>query len=229
VTTIGEMATALAHELNQPLAAIHNNAEAAEIFLSNNPPNLDELSAILSDIRRDGWLAGEVIRRMRSLLKRHEFKMEQIELKALLGALGGLLQAVISSYKACLLIEVEPGLPLVWGDAVQLQQVFLNLILNGLEAMTDCPIEVREVVVRAMPSATSWVKISVTDRGPGFSTEKLARLFEPFFMTKEQGMGMGLSICKTIIEAHGGQLAAENNSDRGATLRFTLPVNQNPA
>jgi PAS domain S-box-containing protein len=233
VTTLGEMATALAHELNQPLGAIHSNAEAAEILLQKNPPDLDELQAILSDIRQDGWRAGEVIDRMRSLLKRHPFKMELIEIKGLLEALGGLLQAVIISRKARLRIEVAPALPPVWGDTVQLQQVLLNLILNALDAMIDGPIGEREVVVRALPYDTGGVKISVTDQGTGFCKEKLARLFEPFFTTKKQGMGIGLSICQTIIEAHGGQLTAENNSDRGATLRFTLPAShykkENPA
>jgi C4-dicarboxylate-specific signal transduction histidine kinase/ABC-type uncharacterized transport system substrate-binding protein len=223
VTTLGEMATTLAHELNQPLGAILSNAEAAEILLQTNPPDLDELRAILKDIRDDGWRAGEVIRRMRSLLKRQQFKMELIEVKGLVEALDGLLQAVVISRKARLQIEVAPALPPVLGDAVHLQQVLLNLILNALEAMIDCPIGEREVVVRAVPSATSGAQITVSDRGPGFSKEKLARLFEPFFTTKKDGMGIGLTICQKIIEAHGGLVQAENNPDRGATVRFTLP------
>ena len=223
VTTLGEMATTLAHELNQPLGAIHTNAEAAEILLQKNPPDLDGLRAILKDIREDGWRAGEVIRRMRSLLKRHQFKMEQIEVQGLVEGLGGLLQAVVISRKARLRIEVAPALPPVRGDAVHLQQLLLNLILNASDAMIDCPIGEREVIVRAVPFAKSGVEITVTDRGPGFSKEKLARLFEPFFTTKKDGMGIGLAICHKIIEAHGGRLQAENNPDRGATVRFTLP------
>jgi len=159
---------------------------------------------------------------MRSLLKRHQFKMERIEVKDLVEDLGGLLQAAITSHKARLRIEVAPSLPPVRGDTVQLQQVLLNLILNALEAMIDCPIEDREVVVRAVPSALSVVEMTVTDQGPGFSKEKLAKSFEPFFTTKKHGMGVGLAICQTIIRAHGGQLTAENNPDRGATVRFTL-------
>jgi two-component system sensor kinase FixL len=224
VTTLGEMATALAHELNQPLGAILSNAEAAEILLQKNPLDLDELRAILSDIRQDGWRAGEVIHRIHSLLKRHRFKMELIEVEGLVEALGGLLQAMMVSRKARLRIEIAPALPPVWGDTVQLQQVLLNLILNALDAMIDCTIEEREVVVCALPDDKGGVKISVTDQGTGFSKEKPARFFEPFFTTKKQGMGIGLSICQTIIEAHGGQLTAENNSSRGATLRFTLPA-----
>ena len=224
MTTIGEMAATLAHELNQPLGAIHSNAEAAEIFLNNNPRNLDELRAIVSDIRQDGWRAGEVIHRMRALLKRNEFKMEPIEVKSLVGDLGGLLQAVLISHKARLRIEVAPSLPPVLGDTVQLQQVLLNLILNALEAVVDCPIGERDVAVRAVLSGPSWVKITVTDQGPGFSAEKLAKLFEPFFTTKKDGMGIGLRICQTIIVAHGGHISAENNPDRGATVGFTLPT-----
>jgi PAS domain S-box-containing protein len=234
VTTLGEMTAALAHELNQPLGAIHSNAEAAQILLQKNPLDLDEVRAILSDIRQDGWRAGEVIHRMRSLLKRHRFKIELIEVKGLVGALGGLLQAVMISRKARLRIDVAPALPPVWGDTVQLQQVLLNLILNALDAMIDCPMGEREVVVRALPYAMGGVTVSVTDQGTGFCEEKLARLFEPFSTTKKHGMGIGLSICQTIIDAHGGQLTAENNSDRGATLRFTLPApagykKENPA
>jgi PAS domain S-box-containing protein len=221
VTTLGEMATALAHELNQPLGAILSNAETAEILLQKNPPDLNELRAILSDVREDGWRAGEVIYRMRSLLKRHQFKMERIEVKGLVKALGGLLQAVIISRNARLRIEVASALPPVWGDAVQLQQVFLNLVLNALEAMIDCPSEEREVVVRAALSATSGVEIAVTDQGPGFCKEKLAKLFEPFSTTKKDGMGIGLRICQTIIEAHGGQLNAENNPI--AVQRYVSP------
>lgn len=224
VTTLGEMATTLAHELNQPVGAIHSYAEAAELFLQKNPPDLNLLRYILGHIRQDAWRTGEVIHRMRSLLRRQPFKMDRIEVKGLLEALGGLLQSAAISRKARLRFDVAPALPPLWGDAVQLQQVLLNLIVNALDAMVDCPEAEREVLVRALPSATWGVEMSVTDRGPGFSNEILAKLFEPFFTTKKHGMGIGLRICQTIIEAHGGQLTAENNPDRGATMRFTLPA-----
>jgi PAS domain S-box-containing protein len=224
VTTLGEMATALAHELNQPLGAVHSNAEAAEILLGKDPPDLGELGVILGDIRQDAWRAGEVIHRMRTLLKRHRFKMELIEVKDLVEALGGLLQALMISQKTRLRIEVAQALPPVWGDSVELQQVLLNLILNALDAMTGCPIEEREVLIRALANVDGGVKISVIDQGTGFPEEKLERIFEPFFTTKKQGLGIGLSICQTIIEAHGGRLTAENNCGRGATVHFTLPA-----
>ncbi len=226
VTTLGEMATTLAHELNQPLGAIYSNVDAAEIFIEKTPPDLRELRAILRDIREDGWRASEVIRRMRSMLKRQPFKMELIDVKSLLEGLSGLLQAVVISRRARLRIASTTALPRVWGDTVHLQQVLLNLILNALEAMEDCPPGEREVNVRALPSATSGIEITVTDQGLGFSQEKLAKLFEPFFTSKKDGMGIGLAVCQKIIEAHGGELRAENNPDRGATVRFTLPGSQ---
>src|SRR5207249_483551 len=134
-TTLGEMTAALAHELNQPLGAIHTNAESAEILLQKHPPDIAEVRAILSEIRQDGWRAGEVIHRMRSLLKRHRFKMELIEVKTLVEGLGGLLQAIMISGKTRLQIELAPALPPVLGDAVQLQQILINLVLNALDSM----------------------------------------------------------------------------------------------
>jgi PAS domain S-box-containing protein len=226
VTTLGEIATTLAHELNQPLGAIHSNAEAAEILLQKNRPKLDELRAIVSDIRQDGWRAGEVIHRMRSLLRRHQFKMERIDVKGLVEGVHGLLRGVVISHRAGLRIEVARGLPPVSGDAIHLQQVLLNLILNALEAMIDCPAWERQVVVRAVTHATLAVEVAVIDQGPGFSKGKLTKLFDPFFTTKRNGMGIGLAICQTIIKAHGGDLTAENNPDRGATVRFTLPASR---
>jgi two-component system, LuxR family, sensor kinase FixL len=223
VTTIGEMATTLAHELNQPIGAIHSNAEAAEILLQNDAPDLDEVRAIVSDIRRDGWRVGEVIHRTRSLLRKREFRVESVNVNDLVEGVSELLHGTLMSHKVRLRIEVRRGLPLILGDPIQLQQVLLNLILNAVEAMIDRPPEEREVVVRAT-TASLGVEVTVTDQGPGFSKWKLSRLFEPFLSTKKNGMGMGLAICHTIIQAHRGHVMAENNPDRGATVRFTLPA-----
>jgi PAS domain S-box-containing protein len=222
VATIGEMATMLAHELNQPIGAIHSNAEAAEILLEQDPPELVEIRAIVSDIRRDGWRSGEFIRRMRSLLRKHEFKTERIDVKGLVAAVNELLHGPLISHKAQLLVDVAPDLPLVSGDPIHLQQVLLNLILNALEAMIDCPPSERKVTVRATTNSTLGVEVVVSDQGPGFSEWKLSRLFEPFATTKKTGMGMGLAISQRIIIDHGGHISAENNPDRGATVRFTL-------
>jgi PAS domain S-box-containing protein len=222
VATIGEMATMLTHELNQPIGTIHSNAEAAEILLQQDSRKLDEVRAIISDIRRDVWRAGEFIRRMRSLLRKHEFRIERIEVKDLLEAVNELLHGTLISHKAHLWVDVAPDLPLVSGDPIHLQQVLLNLILNALEAMIDCPPSERKVTVRATTNSILGVEVMVSDQGPGFSKWKLSRLFEPFSTTKKTGMGMGLAICQRIIKAHGGHISAENNPDRGATVRFTL-------
>ena len=222
VTMIGEMATTLAHELNQPIGAIHTNAETAEILLQRKPPELPEIQAIVHDIKRDGWRAGEVIHRMRSLLRKRELRMESVDVKRLLEAISELLHGTLVSHKARFRIDSAPALPLVSGDPIHLQQVLLNLVLNALEAMIDCPPSEREVVVRAATDDTRGVEVRVSDRGPGFSRWKLLRPFEPFLSTKKNGMGMGLAICQTIIQAHGGHIVAENNPAGGATVRFTL-------
>jgi signal transduction histidine kinase/ligand-binding sensor domain-containing protein len=224
VSTLGGLATTLAHELNQPLAAIHSNAEAAEIYLQKDTPDLPELRAIFGDIREDGYRAGEVIHRMRALLQRHQFKTERLEISGLVEALGTLLHGVITSRHARLRIEVAAAMPPVQGDAVHLQQLLLNLMLNALDAMADCPAAEREVLLRATATEAGWVEVSVTDRGPGFPAEKLAKLAEPFFTTKKDGMGMGLAICHSIVQSHGGRLTAENLPGSGAVVRFTLPA-----
>jgi PAS domain S-box-containing protein len=222
VTTIGEMATTLAHELNQPIGAIHTNAETAEILLQNGPPDLAEIEAIVRDIKKDGWRAGEIIHRMRSLLRKHELRMERVDVKHLLEAVSELLHGTLTSHKARLRLEVAPALPLVSGDPIHLQQVLLNLVLNALEAMTDCPPSERQVVVSVARDDTLGVEVRVTDQGSGFSSWKLSRPFEAFSSTKKDGMGMGLAICQTIIQAHSGHITVENNPGRGATVRFTL-------
>jgi PAS domain S-box-containing protein len=224
LTTIGQLATTLAHELNQPIGAIHTNAEAAEILLKKGSPDLDEIRGIISDIRRDGWRAGEVIHRMRALLRKREFRPEPVEIKGLIEGVGELLHSTLISRKARLRIDLAPALPLVSGDSVHLQQVLLNLILNALEAMIDCPPAERQVVVRATENSAPAVEVAVIDQGSGFIQWKLSKLFEPFLSTKKNGMGMGLPICHSIIRAHGGHITAENNPDRGATVRFTLRI-----
>jgi C4-dicarboxylate-specific signal transduction histidine kinase len=144
----------------------------------------------------------------------------------LVEAVNELLHGALISHNAQLRVDVEPDLPLVSGDPIHLQQVLLNLILNALEAMIDCPPSERQVTIRAMTNSAIGVEVMVTDRGPGFSRWKLSRPFEPFSSTKKNGMGIGLSICQTIIQAHGGHISAENIPGRGATVRFTLPRSQ---
>jgi PAS domain S-box-containing protein len=222
LTTIGELATTLAHELNQPIGAIHSNAEAAEILLQKDSPNLQEIRAIVGDIRRDVWRTGEVIHRMRALLRKREFRTESVDIKSLIEGVSDLLHGTLMSHKTRLRIDISQALPFVLGDPIQLQQVLLNIILNAIEAMSDCAPEERQVVVRATADTALSVEVAVSDRGAGFSRWKLSSLFEPFLSTKKNGMGMGLAICQTIIRAHGGQITAVNNPVRGATVSFTL-------
>ena len=223
VSTMGQLASALAHELSQPLGAILRNAEAGELILRHQPPDYEEVRAILADIRQDDRRAGSVIDRMRSLLQRRDLKFEPLPVNQLLDQVAVLVRAEMSARRVTLQLDLPPDLPLVQGDRVHLQQVVLNLLVNGADAMNDSSIA-RRLVVQARPSTNGTVEVAVRDSGHGISAEKLPHIFEPFFTTKSNGMGMGLAISKTIVEAHGGRIWAENNAEGGATFRFTLEI-----
>jgi PAS domain S-box-containing protein len=229
ISTMGELAASLAHELNQPLTAILSNAQAALRFLSNKPADLEEVREILDDIVLDNSRAGEVIRRMRALVKKEEPEFASLDLVSLTRDVVVLLHsdAILQSVKIAL--ELDDELPPVRGDKVQLQQVMLNLMLNAFDAMKDCTAAEREVRLRVTREDTSLIQAAVSDRGTGLSRDKLDKIFQPFYTTKREGLGMGLSICRSIIEAHGGRLWAENNSDDGATFYFTVPVAEKAA
>jgi signal transduction histidine kinase len=226
VSTVGELTTSVAHELNQPLGAILSNAEAAEMFLAAERPALDEVRDILADIRKDDQRASDVIRRMRGLLRKQEVAPKSIEINETVEEVLRLLGTDASARKVAVKFERTADLPRVWCDPVYFQQVVLNLVLNGMEAMAGLLEEKRQVVVRTGPGDNGTVKIAVVDSGPGIPTDRLPKLFEPFFTTKKEGMGMGLSIARTIVEAHHGQIWAENNSGIGATFYFTVPVDE---
>jgi len=224
VTTLGELSATLAHELNQPLGAILSNAEAAQIFLKQGPTAQEEVHTILEDIRQDGQRAGEVIHRIRTLLQGEKFHTQPIEIRSLLENACALVRSMLLSRRVKLQIDIERELPPVLGDTVQLQQVLLNLILNALDAMAERQPSERLLVIQAVRNAADNVSVSVRDTGTGIPQERLARVFEPFFTTKGDGMGMGLSICRTIIQAHGGRIHAENNPTQGVTVSFSLPL-----
>ena len=224
VSTMGELAASVAHELNQPLGAILANAEAAELFLNQNPPALDELHLILADIRKDDERAGEVIRRMRSLLSKHELQREPLQVNSLVEDVLQLVSGDATLRGMSLTADLAPVLPKVAGDFVHLQQVLLNLILNGMDAMTDQPRERRRISVQTRLGVDNQVALAVIDSGPGIAPEKLPRIFEAFYTTKPNGMGMGLSISRSIIEAHHGRIWAEANKSGGATFRISLPA-----
>jgi C4-dicarboxylate-specific signal transduction histidine kinase len=224
VSMMGQFASALAHELSQPLGAILRNTEAAELFLEHRPPDLDEIRSILVDIRHDEQRAGDVIERLRALLKRRPFETYPLNVSDLLANVSALARVDASNRHSKLEVEASPEIPPVTGDPVQLQQVLLNLVLNALEAVAEMPVGRRNVMVRAKVHGEHEVEVTVRDTGLGIAPDKLGRLFEPFFTTKPNGLGIGLSICRTIIEAHGGQISAESKAGEGAMFRFTLPV-----
>jgi PAS domain S-box-containing protein len=224
VSTMGELAASLAHELNQPLTAILSNAQAAQRFLSANRVDVEEVREILSDIVQDDNRAGEVIRRMRALVKKEALEFSSLDLASVIREIMLLVHSDAVLRNVRVSVDVNADLPHVRGDKIELQQVLLNLLLNAFDAMKDCPLAKREVLVRAELNGGDLVRTSVTDRGTGLTSDKLGKIFQPFFTTKRDGLGMGLSISRSIIEAHGGRLWAENNADRGATFYFTVPV-----
>jgi two-component system sensor kinase FixL len=224
VTMLGQLASSLAHELNQPLGAILRNAEAAELFLKSDQPDLDELRAIVADIRKDDQRAGDVIDRLRARLKRRQLDPRPVLLSELVDEVVALTRVDSATRRVGIEIDVPRDLPLVRCDRIHLQQVLLNLLLNGMDALASVADRERSLTVRARPSGGGFVEVAVSDNGQGIPAEKLGRLFEPFFTTKAQGMGLGLPISRTIVEAHGGRIWAENNTKSGATFHFTLPV-----
>ena len=225
VTMLGELSSSLAHELNQPLGAILRNTEAAELFLQDPSPDLEELRAILADIRKDDQRAGALIDRMRSMVKRREVEPSLLDLNLLVSEVIGLVRPEVDTRKVQLTFKPASSLPSVSGDRNQLQQVLLNLLLNAMDALNGSELDRRLVDVCVQPSVT-LVEVAVSDTGHGIPSDRLAHIFDPFFTTKPNGMGMGLAISRTIIEAHGGTIRAENNPDGGATVYFTVPAAQ---
>jgi signal transduction histidine kinase len=224
VTSLGELAATLAHELNQPLGAMVSNAEAARVFLTRVPPDLVRIQATLDDIVRDGQRAGGVVHRIRRLLQKQVIEMQPLDVHRLVDEVVGLARPFAMSREIELGVDVEPGVPSPHGDAVQIQQVLINLMLNAMDAVMEQPAHARHVTVRAGRRDASTVELSVIDTGSGIPVERLPRIFDPFFTTKTSGMGMGLAICRTIVQAHGGDIRVENNPRGGAIVRFTLPV-----
>ncbi len=223
VSTMGQLASALTHELNQPLGAILRNAEAAEIFLQADPPNLKEVRAILTDIRRDDKRAGNVIDRMRSLFKRQKLVSGELDLGDLVEDTVAMARPDAADRQVKLKVEIPQHLPPAQGDRVHVQQVLLNLILNGMDAMNAIPKSRRSLVVSTAKTSSGNLQVTVNDCGTGVSPDDAIHIFEPFFTTKAKGMGMGLAISRTIIEAHGGELWMKSSAMEGTTFTFILP------
>lgn len=224
VTLLGQLSSALAHQLSQPLGAILRNAEAAEIILQEASPDWDELRAIISDILKDDQRAALVIDRLRSLLRNQSLELRPIDIQGVLNEVLALLRPDAAARRVQLCCSAMPGLPAIRGDRIHLQQVLLNLLMNAMDATAGLPAQDRWVEVATEAVAGGMVTVRVSDSGPGVATETKRRLFEPFFTTKANGMGMGLAVCKTIIEAHHGRIWAENRTSRGASFCFTVPI-----
>lgn len=225
VAMLGELSGSLAHELNQPLAAILSNAQAGQRFLARSPPQIERIPAILSDIVKSDHQARAVIERLRSMLKKEPAQHQRLDLNKLIEESLHLMRSDLKNRDVAVDLDLARELPAVNGDANQLQQVLLNLIMNGCDAMDTLPTH-RRLRLRTRPSEQG-VEFAVIDRGTGIPVADLERIFEPFVTTKGQGLGLGLSICRSIVEAHGGRLWATPNADRGATLHCELPAKRN--
>ena len=222
VALLGELSASIAHELKQPLAAILSNAQAGLRFLNNEPTEVEEVREILKDIAESDRRASEIIGRMRALMKKGEARMELRDLNADVEQVLMLIHSDLVARQVSIETQLSPDLPLVLGDHIQLQQVLLNLVVNGCDAMHASPSDERRLAIETTLDGTGLVRVSVVDRGTGVSPEKLERIFDPFYSTKDHGLGMGLAVCRAVVMAHGGRLWAENNSERGATFHFTL-------
>jgi len=224
VSVVGQLGSALAHEINQPLGAILRNAEAAELLLKCPDPDLEEVRAIVDDILSDDRRAGAVIDRMRALLRRHEITMVPLSVQDFVGDVAALVRTDAMTRHVKVEVALAPDIPAVMGDRVHLQQVLLNLLTNAMDAIDEARRTVRHVAVTAVRDGSDFVQIAVTDSGTGIPADRLENIFGSFVTTKPSGMGMGLSIARSLIETHGGRLWAENDSGGGASLRFTLAI-----
>ncbi|MGY3584859.1 PAS domain S-box-containing protein [Bradyrhizobium sp. USDA 4341] len=226
VTALGELAASIAHEVNQPLAAVVANAAACLRWLNRAAPDLNEARGAVRSIISDGNRAGEVIQRVRALMNKTTGQMAPLDINEAINEVIGLVQHELQSHLVSLQLDLAPALPPVVADRVQLQQVILNLVVNGIEAMQPVTDRPRELVIRTRHDDAGQILVTVTDCGVGVATENAERLFDAFYTTKASGMGMGLSICRSIVEAHRGRLSMSRNIGPGTTFQFTLPLRQ---
>jgi len=221
---LGEMSASIAHELNQPLGAIRNNASAAEILIKADPPRLQDVAEILADIQRDDQRASDIIQRIRKLLRKAPFEVREMELNETIEETLQIAAGEATAREVVVKTELEPGLPRISADRVQLQQVILNLVLNGIEAMNQNEGRKKVLTVRSARANGHAAEVTVADSGPGIPEKLIAGIFDPFVSSKPGGMGMGLAISRSIVEAHGGGIRASNGAQGGAVFRFTLPL-----
>jgi PAS domain S-box-containing protein len=224
VTTLGEMSASIAHEVNQPLAAIVNNAEATVRWLGRDVPDLEEARAAIGRVVKAAHRGGEVIRRVRDFSKKADPQMTQLQINEVVEEALSLVQHEALRHEVAIQFELASGLPPVRGDRIQLQQVIVNLAVNGMEAMSTIRERERMLIVHTQPDESDRVLVAVKDAGVGIEPENLNRVFSAFHTTKQGGLGMGLSICRSIVEAHGGRLWACSNSGPGMTFQFVIPA-----
>jgi PAS domain S-box-containing protein len=225
VMTVGALTASIAHEVNQPLAAVVTNGNACLRWLAREVPDVEEARAAVERVIKEGQRAGEVIRRIRALAQRTDPQAAWLDLNDVIREVVALMHGEARQPRVALWTDLAGGLPPVLGDRVQLQQVLLNLLINGIEAMQAVMDRPWELWIRSQRHDVDTVLVAVQDAGIGLDPQQMARLFDPFFTTKPGGMGIGLAISRTIIEAHGGRLWATPNDGPGATFQFTLPLN----
>jgi C4-dicarboxylate-specific signal transduction histidine kinase len=224
ITTMSALATSIAHEVNQPLTAIVTTGDACLRWLAAEPPNVDRAKDSVSRMISEGKRAGEVIRRIRTLSTKTSLHKSTLQLNELIREVVALLEMELIANRIELTTDLADNLPPVFGDRVQVQQVILNLMMNSIEAVSDLTARHRRLLIQSESLPPGNVYVRVCDNGCGFEPSQAEHLFETFFTTKPDGIGMGLSISQTIIEAHGGKLAGHCNADDGATFQFALPI-----
>jgi C4-dicarboxylate-specific signal transduction histidine kinase len=224
LTTMGELTASIAHEINQPLAAIVTQSEAALRFLGRDEPDLGEVQDALSSIRRDAMRTSEVIRGLRGLARKSGPKLTPLDIDDVIGQVLAISRGELLRHNIVLRAELASGERPVLGDRVQLQQVLLNLIMNGVEAMSGVTERTRELSVSSTLAEPGSVLVAVEDTGTGLDLAVTERMFQPFFTTKPDGLGMGLAICRSIVEAHGGRLWVSPREPHGAAVLFTVPL-----
>jgi C4-dicarboxylate-specific signal transduction histidine kinase len=224
VLTIGQLTTSIAHELKQPLTGAVTNGGAGLNWLTRNPPEIDEAKRSVEHVIKNVMRASDVIDGIHSLLKKRSPRVEKLDINGAILEVAGLIHSEVVKNGVTARMELAESLPHIQGDRVQLQQVILNLMINSIQAMSDLAGGERELHVTTELIVSEGVRVGIRDSGPGFSAENLQRLFAPFYTTKSDGMGMGLSICRSIVEAHGGRLWATRCEPRGALFQFTIPA-----
>jgi PAS domain S-box-containing protein len=226
VTTLGELTASIAHEVNQPLAAVVANAEASLRWLNREEPDLAAARRSVEWVIEDGCRASDVIRRVRALAKKSDMETLPLELNQVVNEAATLVERELVKHRVSLRTKLAPALPEILGDRVQLQQVIINLLMNGIEAMEPVTDRSRELLIQSGKDDTGYLILRVADSGIGISAENTNRVFNAFFTTKSSGLGMGLSICRSIVEAHGGRMSASNNDGPGATFQLLLPLHR---